>query len=124
MLFLKPPYATVFFVLDFIVAYSTSYFGPNRWPSSGKFFVIQSCCKLSFVHQTCNITYKTHTQKHSYIVTLTKSTLEFWSSSCGRKNHSISKSRYRASLLGPLTRFYLVLLSFDNCVILLSMRPL
>jgi hypothetical protein len=39
-------------------------------------------------------------------------------------SQSTSKSGYRALPLGPLTRVYFALLSLDNYVVLLSMRPL
>jgi hypothetical protein len=45
-----------------------------------------------------------------------------WSMSCSRQ--STSKSGYRASFWDPWPDFYLALLSFDNYVVLLSMRPL
>jgi hypothetical protein len=46
-----------------------------------------------------------------------------WSSSCGRQ--SVDQYVWVLGLpLGSLTRFYLALLSFDNYVVLLSMRPL
>jgi hypothetical protein len=49
--------------------------------------------------------------------------LGVWSSSCGRQ--SVDQYVWVSGLLlGPLTRFYLALLSFDNYVVLLSMRPL